>query len=120
MRVTRTPRHGVLSRALVTVVMAALIPIPALAAGPGQVAKGQPLTASIARAAAREALRVSPSKAVTARESALSAPVDRSALDHPSFFKTKAGAIALAVVVAGTAVALYSTSHDRIHSTVRK
>lgn len=120
MTVRLTRRCGALPRAVLLAVIVALVPLPVLAGEPSHAAKGQPLQASIARAAAREALLASPSRVGAAREGQQGAPVDRSALDHSSFFKTKAGAVALAIVAAGTAYALYSTSHDRIHSTVRK
>lgn len=41
-------------------------------------------------------------------------------LDSPSFFKTPLGLVVLAVVGTGTAYALYSAQHDRIHSPARK
>lgn len=116
MTVRLSPWSGVLPRALLLAVVVALVPLPVAAGEPGQAAKPQPLQASIAKFAAREVLVPSPA----ARSAQQGGTADKTALERPSFFKTKAGAIALIVVGAGTAYALYSTSHDRIHSTVRK
>ncbi|MEP6916439.1 MAG: hypothetical protein ABJC89_12370 [Acidobacteriota bacterium] len=38
------------------------------------------------------------------------------AAQSPGFFKSRAGAVIAAVMIAGTGYALYSASHDRIHS----
>ncbi|MEO8077645.1 MAG: hypothetical protein ABI818_15055 [Acidobacteriota bacterium] len=38
------------------------------------------------------------------------------AAQSPGFFKTRAGVVIAAVMIAGTGYALYSSSHDRIHS----
>ena len=40
-------------------------------------------------------------------------------LDSPSFFRTPLGVAVIAIVGAGTAYALYSAQHDRIHSATR-
>jgi len=37
-----------------------------------------------------------------------------------SFFRTKPGAVALAVMIAGSGYALYSVSHDRITSPAKQ
>jgi hypothetical protein len=42
-----------------------------------------------------------------------------SAADSPSFFRTPLGVAVIAIVGAGTAYALYSANHDRIHSATR-
>jgi hypothetical protein len=46
-------------------------------------------------------------------------PAGKAELSHPSFFKTPAGMIVLGIVAAGTGYAIYSASHDRIHSVTR-
>ena len=40
-------------------------------------------------------------------------------LSNPSFFKTPAGMVVIGVLAAGAGYAIYSASHDRIHSVVR-
>jgi len=111
-----SPWHGALARVVLAALVLALMPMPAAAAEPGQQpAKATSLHDSIVKNAAREAAR---SNSASARASQ-GEKVDKSPLDKPSFFKTPAGAIALAIVAVGAGFAIYSTSHDRIHSVVR-
>ena len=64
------------------------------------------LKETAARAAARTPL--APAARRNAQESA--------GKDSPGFFRTKGGAVALAVMVLGVGYALYSAKHDRITS----
>lgn len=94
----------------------ALIPLPAAASEPAPSKPAAPATKaktsqvslkeSVARAAAHTRL------APTARRAAQ----DSAGKDSPAFFKTKGGAVALAVMVLGVGYAIYSTQHDRITS----
>ena len=70
------------------------------------------LTESVARAAVRTPL----APASRARRAAQ----DAAGKDSPSFFKTKGGAVALAVMVLGVGYALYSTQNDRITSPAKQ
>jgi hypothetical protein len=109
--------RGALPRAILLAVAIALVPLPALAGTTGQAAP-QTLKASVAKIVAREAAASTPAR--TAGQAQQGRPADKSELGSPSFFKRPAGMICLAVVGAGTAYALYSASHDRIHSVVRQ
>jgi hypothetical protein len=64
------------------------------------------LKESVGRAAA--GTRLAPAARGSAQESA--------GKDSPAFFKTKGGAVALAVMVLGVGYALYSAKNDRITS----
>ena len=98
------------------VIAVTLVPLPLLAADQVAAAPAQPLKTSIARHAAREVL-VSPAKP-TARSSKQAAP--QSTAPHSGgFLKSPAGIAVLAVLGAGTGYAIYSASHDRIHSVAR-
>ncbi len=97
------------------VVLALSLPLPVLAADGNQPAAKPGLKASIARAVTSARLTASPSTTRATTTQSQSVPPT-----SKSFFKTPAGIAVLAVVGAGTAYALYSTSHDRIHSLVRQ
>jgi hypothetical protein len=97
-----------------------LVPLPALAAdrvtaAPAQ-APAQPLRSSIAKHATREVLVSSPKRA---EKSAAQTGAQRSNSQSGGFFRSPAGIACLAVLGAGTGYALYSASHDRIHSVAR-
>ena len=81
-------------------------------------APAQPLRTSIAKHAAREVLAASPK---TAEPRAGQTRQQRSSNPQSSgFFRSPAGITCLAVIAAGTGYALYSASHDRIHSVARE
>lgn len=117
MTVRLSPWRGVLPRAVLLAVVVALIPLPVAAAEPGSTAQAPNLKASIAKAATHEAVAVA--RRMTQQGPQTAKPVDKSPLDTPSFFKTPAGIVTMAVLVAGTGYAIYSWKHDRIHSVVR-
>jgi hypothetical protein len=98
-------------------VAVALIPLPVAAAEPGSSTQAPNLRASIAKAASHEAAAAARSMAQQSQQTGKTA--DKSALDTPSFFKTPAGIVTMAVLVAGTGYAVYSWKHDRIHSVMR-
>jgi hypothetical protein len=73
------------------------------------------LKAAIEKAATKERLASSPTeRAQTAQQGTNMAP------ESKSFFKTPLGLAVIAIVGSGTAYALYSAQHDRIHSEVRQ
>ena len=72
------------------------------------------LKAAVAKAASTERLASSTTApAQTAQQGTAMAP------DSKSFFKTPIGIAVIAVVGSGTAYAVYSAQHDRIHSAAR-
>lgn len=105
----RTWRTGVRVLALALVLSA--IPLPGLAEESSKPAPVPGLKASIAKAAASGSV---------ALEQAKPAAPDKAQLGSSSFFRKPAGMIVLAVVAAGTGYAMYSASHDRIHSVIRQ
>ncbi len=108
-------------RALALALAVAIIPLPGLAAETSQTSAAPGLRASIKRIAASTALTSSRSQLQPAvRHSENAGQEGREQLGSKSFFRTPAGMAVLAVVGAGAAYALYSTSHDRIHSVVRQ
>ena len=73
------------------------------------------LKAAVAKAASTERLESTPTARVqTAQQGTAMAP------ESKSFFKTPLGIAVIAVVGSGTAYAVYSAQHDRIHSTTRQ
>ena len=102
------------ARVLAAGLTIALAPLPLASADPAASATSSiDLRASVRRAAAAE--RLAPSSVALAEQPAGAAtgPTSR------SFFKTPLGVAVLAVVGGGTAYALYSAQHDRIHSAAR-
>jgi hypothetical protein len=137
----RTLRCGRISRAVLLVVIAALIPLPALAGekdAPTKLSDEPSTSGVLARELAlvptvlsREPQSLSGasnrsrplstalsrgvervSRASTVRRSEQAAP----GTDSPTFFKTPTGAVVLAVMIVGAGYAIYSAQHDRIHS----
>ncbi len=98
---------------LVVALIVTAVPLPAVAQEPSQPAGPPGIRASVA-----PAVRAVAAKTTVAKEQAQSTPADKSQLSSGSFFKKPAGLIVLAVVAAGAGFAVYSASHDRIHSTV--
>ena len=104
---------------VLAVVLALAIPLPVLAAEGGQQAATPGLKASIPHAVASARL-TAPVKARAAKAQSQAPSEARAQLGSKSFFKSPAGMLVLAVVAAGGGYALYSVSHDRIHSVVRQ
>lgn len=97
-------------RVLALALAIAAVPLPALAGEPSQPIARPGIRASAANITATAQLA----------DTSAQAPSDaKEDLSKPSFFKRPAGMIVLAVVAAGAGYAIYSTSHDRIHSVVR-
>ena len=115
-RVSRSPAG--FRRAAMLAIAVTLVPLPALAADrvAAAQASAQPLRSSIAKHAAREVLVSSPKRA---EKSAAQTGAQRSTPQSSGFFRSPAGIACLAVIGAGTGYALYSASHDRIHSVAR-
>ena len=109
-------------RAAMLAIAVTLVPLPALAADTAPAAPAQPLKASIATHAKREVLASTPRQATGASStSARSGARAQSNDPHgQGFFRSPAGIACLAVVAAGTGYAIYSASHDRIHSVARQ
>lgn len=107
--------RGRLPRTLAAAVIVGLLPWPVAAADQAPPAPTtQNITASAQKVAATERLVVP--QPVAAKQNQGS----DAALTSPSFFKTKVGLAVLAVVLGGAGYAIYSTSHDRIHSEARQ
>ncbi len=104
--------RGCLPRAGLLAVILALVPLPVAADdGAAQAKTTSNIKVSMERIVSRDiaSAPVSSSLARPARQG--QAPGNSS-----GFFKSKPGIIALVVMAAGTGYALYSASHDRIHS----
>jgi len=95
----------------------ALIPLPVAASDAAPRTPAAPATTvktsqvSLKESVARAAVRTPLAPASRARRAQ-----DTASKDSPAFFKTKGGAVALAVMALGVGYALYSTQHDRITS----
>jgi len=98
-------------RVLWFIVVTALIPLPVVAGDTPSEKRTPSIKESAAQIVARDvaAAPVRPSRARAARQGSAST-------NSTSFFKSRPGMIALAVMAAGTGYAIYSAQHDRIHS----
>src|SRR5215831_8680942 len=97
-------------RALALGIITALIPLPAAASDTATKAPEAPkIKASMEKIVARDVAATPPRKAVRHDQAG-------SAASSPGFFRTGPGMVALAAMAIGTGYALYSASHDRIHS----
>lgn len=123
-----------LPRAVVLAVAVALVPLPVSAGAlstPQKPAKPpapvavtikppQPLRAAIEKIDARDFKSAVASRSTQRRSTGgstrASAQATAPGTESPAFFKSGAGIAVLAVVAAGVGYALYSSSHDRIHS----
>ena len=111
-------------RALPLALAAALITLSASAnaATPAGTATTTPATqVSLRQSAAREAARTPLARTTETRRSGQAPAASRAsqtpaAKESHGFFKSRAGAFAIAVMAAGTGYALYSAQHDRIKS----
>jgi hypothetical protein len=101
---------------------AALIALPAAAqatndvTATGQATNTKSSQVSLRQVAAREASRTPLARTTSSRR----AEQPTAAKESRGFFKTPAGAVALAVMAVGTGYAIYSAKHDRITSPAKK
>jgi hypothetical protein len=110
--VRTTSWWGRVVRACAFGIITALIPLPAAASGTATNAPEAPkIKASMEKIVARDVAATAARKAVVREDRQAG-----SATGSTSFFKTGPGMVALAVMAVGTGYALYSASHDRIHS----
>jgi len=111
MRVTGARLFPRLTRILGLVVVTALVPLPSMADDTGGAKRTPTIRESAAQIVARDISPASarPSRAREARQG--STPTAST-----SFFKSRPGMIALAVIAVGTGYAIYSAQHDRIRS----
>lgn len=110
LRLTRW--RGWCGRAMMLALTAALIPLPAAASDAAPATKAKASQVSLKEGATRAAARTPLAPAGRARH----AKQDAATKSSPGFFKTPAGALALAVMIGGVGYALYSTKNDRITS----
>jgi hypothetical protein len=113
--------RGPLRRAVFVALVAALPPLPVAAASDQAVpaastAKPKTLQSAVHAAAVRESAVVAAPRAKAAKRADQSGASKQS----PGFFRTGAGAVALAVMIVGSGYAIYSASHDKINSAGRK
>jgi hypothetical protein len=110
--------RGPLKRAVLTAVVAALMPLPLFAAGETGAAPGRPQTlkTAVRAAAVTNAAVVAAPRAKASRKAEQSGASTQST----GFFRTGAGALALAVMAVGVGYAVYSASHDKISSPGKK
>lgn len=111
--------RGPWGRAVPLALAAALIALPVAAneATPAAKATKTPVSqVSLRQTAAREAARTPLARSTETRR----ASQNPAARQSGGFFKTRAGAVAIAVMAVGTGYALYSVKHDRITSPGKK
>jgi hypothetical protein len=108
-----------LARVLVLALALGALPADCLAGGTPPPGESTPtLAASIQKAAAMETAKMSKGRAASSVASQDPAQT-KADLGSKSFFKSRAGVVALILVGVGTGVALYSTSNDRVKSPAR-
>jgi hypothetical protein len=107
--------RGALPRAVLLAVAVALIPIPAMAGDTKPAPKAATIEASMKQIVAREVAKAPVTRVVTRRSEQAS-----SAKESGGFFRTGPGMVALGVLAVGAGYAIYSASHDRIHSPAKK
>lgn len=104
-------RSGHVTRAIALATMVTLAPLPVLAAEAESAPRPGVIRASVAKISAREL-----PKNTSARGSGVRAATQPTQGQDRSFFRTGPGILALAVMIAGTGYAIYSTQNDRIKS----
>lgn len=104
------PRAGLLAA------IVALVPLPAAAGPAGTQAKAPTLTIAMQRMVARDMASAPAASSRVSGPSAASRARQTPAAGRSGFFKTRPGIVALVVMAAGTGYAVYSATHDRIHS----
>ena len=120
MTVRLTHWRGPLRCAAFAALIAALPPLPLAAASDPAPAAPTTMHAAVHAAAVKEASVVAVPRAPRAKAPARTDQQATPAKQSTGFFRSGAGAVALAVMVVGTGYALYSTSHDRITSPAKK
>jgi hypothetical protein len=112
--------RGPLKRAALAAVVAALTPLPLFAAG--QTGATPPMPRTLKAAVQTAAVRNAAVIAAPAPRTKAARKADQGSTSKQStgFFRTAPGAVALAVMVLGTGYAVYSASHDRIHSPAKQ
>ena len=116
-RLSRSPAR--FRRVAMLAIAVTLVPLPLLAADRATPPAAHSIKASIAKHAAHDVLVSTPARTdrkATATRAQASNPNPQSG----GFFRSPAGIACLAVIGAGTAYAIYSANHDRIHSLVRQ
>src|SRR5262245_39362909 len=111
MRVTGVRSFPRLTRILGLAVITALVPLPLIADDTGGAKRTPTIRESAARIVPRD-ISAAPAPTSRARE----ARQGSTSTASTSFFKTRPGMIALAVIAVGTGYAIYSAQHDRIRS----
>jgi hypothetical protein len=109
-----TEWHRAMARAVLLAMTAALVPLPAIGADTKLAPKVKTIRASMQEVVAREVAK-GPAVHSTTR-----AQQKNPATESGNFFKTGPGIAALVVMGAGAGYAIYSASHDRIHSPAKK
>ena len=123
LRLTRW--RGWKGRALMLALALALIPLPVAASEALPTTPASPAAPAASAAMAKTSqVSLKEGAARVAARTAL-APAARRAQgsagkDSPGFFKTPAGAVALAVMAVGVGYAVYSAKHDRITSPAKE
>lgn len=130
MTVRLTHWRGSLRRVAFVALVAALPPLPLAAASdqaatPASSVKSTTLQSAVRAAAVREAAVVAETRATTKAQPAQAKTArraDQSSTSKQStgFFRSGAGAVALAVLAVGSGYAIYSASHDKISSPGKK
>jgi hypothetical protein len=106
--------RGALARVVLLAAAATLVPIPGLASDTKDVTKPKTIQMSMQEIVKREAARTPATRTTAARAQT------NTSKESPGFFRSGPGMVALAVMIAGTGYALYSVSHDRVHSPAAK
>lgn len=109
--------RGRTGRALLLVPALALTPLPVVANEARPATTATTSQVSLKDGAVRAAAKTPLAPAGHARRAEQDAPAGK---NSPRFFKTRQGAIALAVMVVGAGYALYSVKNDRITSPAKK
>ena len=130
MTVRLTHWRGPVRRAAFVALIAALPSLPLAAASdpaPTSTATSAParpstIQAAVRAAAVRDAALVAAPKVKGAKSARSAARADQAGPDKQSgsFFRSGAGAVALAVLAVGGGYAIYSATHDKINSPAKK
>jgi hypothetical protein len=110
-----------LALALTPLPVAASEAFPSTSAAPGGPAAAPAPTAKTSQVSLKEgAVRAAARTPLAPSGRARRAEQEAAGKDSPGFFKTKGGAVALAVMVLGVGYALYSAKNDRITSPAKQ